>query len=119
MHPKRETFVNQLNQANQMQVNNGDTEDSENLKKIKTLQTNYWSKSRMNGWTPARRKKQAEMIRKWQPWKHSTGPKTEAGKQQSCRNAYKHGGRCASTRQIHRLMAEYARMEREARLLLQ
>lgn len=73
----------------------------------------------MNGWTLERRMKQAQMIKQWQPWKHSTGPKTEAGKQRSCQNAFKHGGRCASVRELHKLMAEYSRMEREARLLIQ
>ena len=59
------------------------------------------------------------MIKQWQPWKQSTGPKTEIGKQQSRQNAYKHGGRNASMRQLQKLMAEYTRMGREARLLIQ
>ena len=54
-----------------------------------------------------------------QPWQKSTGPKTEAGKQRSSQNSYKHGGRRASVRDLHKLMAQYARMEREARLLIQ
>ena len=32
-----------------------------------------------NGWTPERRKRQAEMIKNWKPWEQSTGPKTEEG----------------------------------------
>lgn len=41
------------------------------------------------------------------------------GKDKSKMNALKHGGRCASVRELHKLMAEYSRMEREARLLIQ
>ncbi len=44
-----------------------------------------------NGWTPARRKKQAQLIKNWQPWLKSTGAKTQEGKQRSARNAYKAG----------------------------
>jgi len=32
------------------------------------------------GWSPERRARQAEMIRASQPWKKSTGPRTDAGK---------------------------------------
>lgn len=46
-----------------------------------------------NGWTPERRKKQAEAIRQWQPWNNSTGPQTPNGKVIASRNAYKGGFR--------------------------
>ena len=46
-----------------------------------------------NGWTPERRKRQAEMIRNWKPWEHSTGPKTPEGIEVSKMNAEKHGMR--------------------------
>lgn len=39
-----------------------------------------------NGWTPERRARQAELIRTWQPWKHSTGPKSPDGKIKAARN---------------------------------
>ncbi len=39
-------------------------------------------------WTPERRARQAELIRKTKPWEKSTGPRTEAGKAISSRNAY-------------------------------
>lgn len=42
-----------------------------------------------NGWTPERRERQAELIRNWQPWKQSTGPKTASGKAKVSRNADK------------------------------
>lgn len=46
-----------------------------------------------NGWTPERRARQAELIRRWRPWEKSTGPKTKAGKLAVSRNAYKSGTR--------------------------
>lgn len=47
------------------------------------------SKKNTNGWTPERRKRQSELIRQWQPWKHSTGAKTTEGKAKVAKNAYK------------------------------
>jgi hypothetical protein len=38
-------------------------------------------------WTPERRARQAEIIRQAKPWEQSTGPKTQAGKAASSRNA--------------------------------
>jgi len=46
-----------------------------------------------NGWTPERRKRQAELIRRWRPWESSTGPRTEDGKTLVSRNAWKGGHR--------------------------
>ena len=43
----------------------------------------------MSSWTPERRARQAELIRQWQPWQQSTGPKTMGGKAASSRNAFK------------------------------
>jgi hypothetical protein len=40
-------------------------------------------------WTAERRALQAALIRTWQPWKKSTGPRTPEGKSKSSRNAYK------------------------------
>ena len=34
----------------------------------------------MRNWTLEARKAQSEAIRRWQPWKNSTGPKTQGGK---------------------------------------
>lgn len=47
----------------------------------------------MRQWTQAERQRQAELIRQWQPWKHSTGAKTPEGKAKSSRNAFKGGFR--------------------------
>ena len=46
-----------------------------------------------NGWTPERRARQAELIRQWQPWKQSSGPKSPEGKAVAARNAWKGGVR--------------------------
>ena len=43
----------------------------------------------MNGWTPERRARQAELIRTWKPWLKSTGPVTAKGKRRAAKNAAK------------------------------
>src|SRR5262245_55514743 len=48
-------------------------------------------KRRRNGWTPRRRVRQAALIRRWAPWRRSTGPRTEAGKTRCAKNPLKHG----------------------------
>ena len=45
----------------------------------------------MPRWTKEARQRQSELIRAWQPWRHSTGPKTEAGKAVSRYNAFTFG----------------------------
>ena len=44
-----------------------------------------------NGWTSERRARQAALIRTWQPWLKSTGPRTAAGKARTSRNGDKLG----------------------------
>ena len=43
------------------------------------------------GWTPERRKRQSEAIRRWKPWKQSTGPKSLEGRAVVARNAWTGG----------------------------
>lgn len=62
---------------------------------------------RTNGWTPERRSRQAEMIHRWQPWKHSTGAKTPEGKAKSSRNAFRF-----TIRKLRRF-SDYLAMQRE------
>lgn len=61
------------------------------------------------GWTPERRRLQAERIRRQRPWLRSTGPRTAAGKAVSSRNATKHGLRSRACRAFCLLL----RMQRD------
>jgi hypothetical protein len=61
-----------------------------------------------NGWTPERRARQAELIRKWRPWEKSTGPTTEAGKTAVSQNACK-GGTWRLLRELSRVLREQDR----------
>lgn len=54
-------------------------------------------------WTPERRARQAELIRMWRPWEKSTGPRSEAGKAKTSRNAYK-GGERVQLRNLRRVL---------------
>lgn len=47
----------------------------------------------MNGWTAERKARQAELIRTWEPWRKSTGPKSDEGKAISAANSTVHGMR--------------------------
>ncbi len=59
-----------------------------------------------NGWTLERKARQAELIKTWQPWKQSTGPKTPEGKARAARNGWKGG-----TREVLRELAKLLRRE--------
>jgi hypothetical protein len=61
-----------------------------------------------NGWTSERRKRQSELIQRWQPWTKSTGPRTSVGKARAARNAYR-GGAQAMLRELSRAL----RVQRE------
>jgi len=56
------------------------------------------------GWSPERRARQAALIRRWAPWRRSTGPKTAAGRTRCSMNALKHGYRSqARIRELRRV----------------
>ena len=58
-----------------------------------------------NGWTPERRARQAELIRTWQPWEKSTGPRSAEGKARTARNGFK-GGHRAMLRELNEALRE-------------
>lgn len=68
----------------------------------------------MRRWTQEEREQQAAAIRKYRPWQHSTGPKTEAGKATVAKNATKHGMRSAAwtaeQKMFNELMQEVQRV---------
>jgi len=57
-----------------------------------------------NGWTPERRARQADLIRRWKPREKSTGPKSTEGKAKVSQNAFKGGWReqLRELRRVHR-----------------
>lgn len=63
-------------------------------------------------WTPERRARQSELIRRWQPWTRSTGPRTAAGKAKASRNAWK-GGHWQQIRELRRLLNAEVREARD------
>jgi hypothetical protein len=71
--------------------------------KMKICKTNYWRRRVANGWTSQRRARQAALVRQWQPWEQSTGPRTLEGKVRASQNAYK-GGMWWLLRELARAM---------------
>ena len=66
----------------------------------------------MNGWTKERRERQAELIRNWQPWAKSTGPKSTEGKERVARNAWR-GGHRQKLRELSSMVNAEIRQARE------
>jgi hypothetical protein len=56
-------------------------------------------------WTPERRARQAQLIRRGKPREQSTGPRTPEGKARVSRNGYK-GGTRAILRELARVLRE-------------
>ena len=54
-------------------------------------------------WTPERRARQAELIRTWQPWAKSTGPRSPEGRQRVSSNAWTRGHR-AEMRELSKMV---------------
>lgn len=67
----------------------------------------------MNGWTKERRARQAEMIRNWQPWAKSTGPRSAEGKERVARNAWR-GGHRQKLRELSSMVNAEIRQARQA-----
>jgi len=65
-----------------------------------------------SGWTPERRARQAEAIRRWKPWAKSSGSRSDAGKARSSRNADK-GGQWRKLRELSREVNALLRRQRE------
>ena len=63
-------------------------------------------------WPPERRARQAELIRAWQPWTRSTGPRTLEGKAKASRNAWK-GGHWQQLRELRRMLNAEIREARD------
>ena len=59
----------------------------------------------MRKWTEEERKRQAELVRGWQPWKKA-GVKSERGKAISKNNAFKHGASGAETKAVRRYLKQ-------------
>jgi hypothetical protein len=74
-------------------VNNAPAAAPSRAEILQIGQTNFWSCTMSNGWTPERRAGRAALIQNWQPWARSTGPKTEIGKAASAGNSRTHGMR--------------------------
>ena len=64
------------------------------------------------GWTPERRKRQSEAIRRWKPWQQSTGPKSPEGKALVARNAWT-GGHRAHLRNLTKMLNAAVQASRE------
>jgi len=63
-------------------------------------------------WTPEQRQKQSEAIRRWKPWRQSSGPKSKAGKAAASRNAWT-GGDWQKLRQAIKALNEVMRRQRD------
>ncbi len=55
-------------------------------------------------WTLEQRIQQSEAIRRWMPWKQSTGPRTSEGKATTSQNAVKHGATGIDAQALERLL---------------
>jgi hypothetical protein len=67
-------------------------------------------------WTPERRARQAEAIKRWRPWERSTGPRTDEGKAAAAANgakAWPHSGARAALRELRRVLREQREALRE------
>lgn len=75
-------------------------------------------KTRISGWSPERRARQATAIRNWSPWSKSTGPRTASGKARAAQNACKHGMRSCHIRLLNQALKAQRQCVRLAALFL-
>lgn len=68
----------------------------------KQIRANTENRKRWTGLTVEGMATLRETAKRNQPWRHSTGPRTAAGKARSSRNALTHGGRSAETAEAYR-----------------
>ena len=66
-----------------------------------------------SSWSAERRARQSALCLQWQPWRFSTGPRTELGKSMSSRNADKGLG-TTELRQMRHLVAQLIAAHRES-----
>ena len=66
-----------------------------------------------NGWTPERKRRQAELIQTWKPWEKSIGPKTVEGKAVVSRNAFK-GSLHTQSKELLREVSRLLREQKDA-----
>ena len=63
-------------------------------------------------WTPERRARQAELIRTWQPWAKSNGPRSPEGRQRVSSNAWT-GVHRAEMRELSKMVNAAVQASRE------
>lgn len=70
----------------------------------------------MPRWTKESRQRQSELIRTWQPWTKSTGPRTAEGKAAIAMNNYRTGWYAENEGKI--MLARWAKFDRHIRCIL-
>jgi hypothetical protein len=76
--------------------------------------SNSKTPTKRRAWPAKRRQNQAAAIRRAQPWKKSTGPRSAAGKTSSAQNAHKHGLRSRDITALRRALNAQKKFVRDA-----
>ena len=71
----------------------------------------------MPRWTEEARRKQSEIQMARKSWRHSTGPKTKAGKKRASRNSLKHGMESEQTKRFKRLLKRDVKRLKDIKIL--
>ena len=69
--------------------------------------------SSSNGWSPERRQRQRDAIKRWKPWEESTGPRTNEGKARAAANSLVHGLYAARSQALMRTVRAILREQRQ------